>query len=297
MEEIKPQRLNKGDTIGFLSISGEIKDVSKLVKAKQEFEELGYHVKISPNTYAPKDYLAGTDAQRAQALNDFFKDPEINAIVATRGGYGAIRILDKIDYDLIKNNPKIFVGYSDITALQLMIYKKTGLVTYNGAMAYSDFACGGITTYTKDSFFNVLTCGIDEIIIDEPNVYYAGTASGVLWGGNLSTVQSLCGQDFIPDEKFIFVAEDINESVYKIDKMFTQLLNIKQFKNHLAGIVLGDFSGIDNDVYFHNFFTELASELKIPVIGGLKFGHEPDKQTFPIGAKVVLSTDAGKICI
>lgn len=294
MEELKPQRLNKGDTIGFLSVSGEIKDVSKLEKAKKEFESLGYHVKISPNTYTPKDYLCGTDAQRAQALNDFFKDPEINAIVAARGGYGAIRILDKIDYDLIKNNPKIFVGYSDITALQLMIYKKTGLVTYNGAMAYSDFACG-ITSYTKDSFFNVLTCGIDEIIIDEPKVYYAGTASGVLWGGNLSTVQSMCGQDFIPDEKFIFIAEDINESVYKIDKMFTQLLNIKQFKHNLAGIVLGDFSGIDNDVYFHNFFTELAAELKIPVIGGLKFGHEADKQTFPIGVNVVLSTDLGRL--
>ena len=118
-----------------------------------------------------------------------------------------------------------------------------------------------------------------------------------MWGGNLSTIQSLCGLDFLPDKKFIFVAEDINEPVYKIDKMFTQLLNIPAFKNNLSAVVLGDFSGIDNERYFNEYFTELAQELKIPFTGGLKFGHEKDKQTFPIGVNAIVDTNLGKIFI
>lgn len=112
-----------------------------------------------------KRYLCADDITRANALNEFFKNPEIDAIIACRGGYGAIRILDKIDYEAIKQNPKFFGGYSDITALQLMIYKKTGLVTYNSPMAYSDFGCE-TTQYTIQSFFDVLTNGINELSID-----------------------------------------------------------------------------------------------------------------------------------
>lgn len=296
MSFILPPPLKKGQTIGILSVSGDIKDYSKLENAKEEFEKAGYRVKISETSKTRKDYLCGDDEARADALNKFFEDDEIDAIIASRGGYGAIRILDKIDFDTIKNNPKIFAGYSDITALSLMIYRKTGLITYNAPMAYSDFGCG-ITEYSKNSFFDVLENGTSEIKIDTPKVYFNGIVSGILWGGNLSTIQSLCGQDFVPDEKIIFLAEDINEPVYKIDKMFTQLLNINKFKNKLTAIVLGDFSGIDNENYFHNFFTGLAKELKIPVISGLKFGHEPDKQTFPIGMNAILDTNISKIMI
>lgn len=294
MQKILPPKLKKGDTVGFLAVSGDIKDFEVLERAKKEFEQAGYKVKISKNSCEKKAYLAGADEQRAKAFNDFFNDPEIDAIVAERGGYGAIRILDKIDWQAVADNPKIFVGYSDVTALSLMIYEKTGLVTYSGAMAYSDFGCG-ITDYTKKSFFEVLEGNVDKVLIDEPKVYHSGVCSGILWGGNLSTVQSLCELDFIPDEKFIFLAEDVNEPVYKIDKMFTQLLNIEKFKANLAGVVLGDFSGVDNPVYFEDFFEELADSLKVPFISGLKFGHEKDKQTIPIGVPAVLDTGCGKI--
>lgn len=294
MQKIFPSKLKKGDTIGILCVSGDIKDYERLEKSKKYFENQGFTIVVSPNVKERKNYLCGDDNTRAKALNDFFKDDNIDAIIAARGGYGAIRLIDKIDYLSIKQHPKIFCGYSDITALMLMIYKKTGLVTYNAPMAYSDFGTD-ISQYTEKSFFNNLTNGIREIAIDKPVVYYGGVTSGVLWGGNLSTIQSLCGQNFIPDEKFIFVAEDINEPVYKIDKMFTQLLNISQFRNNLTGIVLGDFSGIDNEIYFKDFFEELAQNLKIPVIGGLKFGHCKDMQTFQIGADVMLDTNLCKI--
>ncbi len=294
MQKIFPSKLKKGDTIGILCVSGDIKDYERLEKSKKYFENQGFTIVVSPNVKERKNYLCGDDNTRAKALNDFFKDDNIDAIIAARGGYGAIRLIDKIDYLSIKQHPKIFCGYSDITALMLMIYKKTGLVTYNAPMTYSDFGTD-ISQYTEKSFFNNLTNGIREIAIDKPLVYYGGVTSGVLWGGNLSTIQSLCGQNFIPDEKFIFVAEDINEPVYKIDKMFTQLLNISQFRNNLTGIVLGDFSGIDNEIYFKDFFEELAQNLKIPVIGGLKFGHCKDMQTFQIGADVMLDTNLCKI--
>lgn len=294
MAKIQPQKLKKGDTIGILCVSGDIKDENRLQQSKKYFESKGYNVVVSENALTRKNYLCGDDKVRAMALNDFFKDESINAIVAARGGYGAIRILDLIDYDAILNNPKIFCGYSDITALMLMMYKKVGLITYNAPMAYSDFG-GDVSLYNEKSFFNTLTTKTREIFIDNPNIYYGGVSSGILWGGNLSTIQSLCGLNFIPDEKFIFVTEDINEPVYKIDKMFTQLLNIPEFKKNLSGICLGDFSGIDNENYFSSYFNELAKSLKIPVIGGLKFGHEKEKQTFPIGVDAMLDTNLCKI--
>lgn len=297
MDLLIPKKLKKGDTIGILSVSGVIEDKEKLEKAKIELEKEGYKVKISQTSFTQKDYLCAEDSKRAEELNNFFKDKSIDAILATRGGYGAIRILDLIDYETIKENPKIFAGYSDITALSIMLYRKAGLVTYNTPMAYSDFA-SDISEFTKKSFFNTLEKGISEISIENnPKTYYSGIASGILWGGNLSTLQSLCGLDFIPDEKFILLIEDINEPVYKIDKMLTQLLNIPKFKNKLGAIVLGDFSNIDNKNYFENLISEFANKLKIPTIKGLKFGHEKDKLTFPIGINATLDTNLNKIIL
>lgn len=296
MEKILPCNLKDNATIGFLSVAGCINDSSIIENVKKQFENWGYKVKISDTIHKNNSYLCADDFARANALNNFFEDKEIDAIISIRGGYGSLRILDKIDYEIIKNNPKIFCGYSDITALQLMIYKNTGLISYNGPMIISDFG-NEITEYTQNSFFDVLKNGISSIKIETPIIYNGGIAYGILWGGNLSTIQSLCGLNFIPDEKFIFIAEDINEPVYKIDKMFTQLLNIKKFKDNLSAIVLGDFTDIDNKKYFDDFFTELANYLKIPVISGLKFGHEKDKLTFPIGVDAILDTNLNTILI
>lgn len=296
MEKFLPKKLQDGATIGFLSVAGNVNDVTDIENAREYFESLGYNVKISETTYQRKNYLCSSDKARAEALNSFFADETIDVIIACRGGYGSLRILDKIDYELIKNNHKIFCGYSDITALQLMIYKKTGLITYNAPMIISDFA-NDISEYTRDSFFAVLKNGINAIKIDSPRVYSGGVVSGILWGGNLSTIQSLCGLDFLPDEKFIFVVEDINETVYKIDKMFTQLLNIPQFKDNIVAVVLGDFTGIDNQKYFDDYFVELGDELNIPIVSGMKFGHEKNKQTFPIGVNAMLDTNLATIFI
>ena len=296
MKTIIPKKLKTGDTIGFLSCAGSIEDTQKLEIAKEYFAQQGYKVKISQNSYKNYNYLSGTDEERANALNDFFKDKTINAIITTRGGYGSLRILDLIDYEAIKKNPKIFAGYSDITALQIMIYKKTGLITYNAPMVCPDFG-NNLDKYTEQSFFDVLKNDKKEFKIDTPKIFKDGISNGIIWGGNLSTIQSLCGLDFIPNEKFIFVVEDINEPAYKIDKMFTQLLNIKQFKENLSAIILGNFSGIDNIEYFNNYFEALSKFQNIPIIAGFKFGHEKQKQTFPFGLQATINTKLNLLTI
>lgn len=293
MDLIYPEHLKKGDTIGILCVSGKIDDYSKLNRAKEFIESKGYNVKISYLPEKQNGYLCADDETRASELNRFFADKTIKAIIAARGGYGSIRIIDKIDYKTIKDNPKFFGGYSDITALSLMIYKNTGLVTYNSPMAYSDLG-NQISDYTEKSFFDVIENGLTELRLENSRVYKSGNASGVLWGGNLSTIQSLCGIDFIPVDDFIFITEDINEPVYKIDKMFAQLFNISKFKTNCKAIVLGYFSNIDNNEILDKLFNEIANKYEIPVVKGLKFGHEKDFLTFPIGVNAILSCSASQ---
>ncbi len=186
---------------------------------------MGFKVKLSKNIFDKNSYLAGSDEDKLEELYSFFQNPEIDLILNTRGGYGAIRLINKIDYEIIKNNPKPFVGFSDITALLLMFYKKTGIVTYHGPMASSDFG-GEISEFTNNNFFKALSG--DNLEFAGNKIYKEGEAEGIIWGGNLATVVSMCGLDFIPDKDFIFFAEDLNEPVYKIDKMFPAAIQYRK---------------------------------------------------------------------
>lgn len=282
MNLIKPKNLKQGSTIAFVSVAGEICENKALENAKIYFEKKGYNVKIfaSKNSSA---YLGGTDNERLSALHSAFLDPDTDALIAIRGGYGSLRLLNNIDWQLIKSNPKIFAGYSDITALLLMIYKMTGLITFHAPMVCSDFGAG-ITKFTENNFFKTLCSGFDSAELT--GSYNGNSAYGTLWGGNLSTVVSLCGLDFLPEEKFIMFCEDINEPVYKIDRMFTQLGNIKKFRDNIAALVIGDFSGLDDRDMFIEYIKQLALSLNIPLFFGLKAGHEKDKLTLPVGAPV-----------
>lgn len=300
MNLIKPKKLQKGDTIGLLSISGDIKELEKIQKATKYFEEKGFNVVVSETTYKKDRYFAGTDEERLNALHDFFNDKSIDAIVATRGGYGLIRILDKIDFEIIKNNPKIFVGYSDITAFLSVVLKKTGLVTFHGAMANGDFGEDEINLFSEKSFFNTLGNTVSAYFYKAQEgfkTYFSGSAQGILWGGNLATLASLAGQNFVPDEKFVLFLEDINEPVYKIDRMITQLLSLKDFKDNIEGIALGKFSNVDNELYLKELFEELAVKLQIPMVDNFQISHEKDKYTLPIGVKCLLDSDKAEITL
>lgn len=300
MNLIKPAKLKIGDTIGILALSGAIEHKNNVLRAKKYFETKGYKVVLSENIFDKHRYLAGSDDKKVAELHKFFLDPEIKMILCARGGYGAIRLLDKIDFNLIKNNPKIFAGYSDVSAIEAMIYKKTGLVTFYAPMAQSDLGIKEISKLTEKSFFKTLT-NTDDVEISpdkrKSKTYFSGDAEGIMWGGNLMTIASMCGLDFIPDEKFIFFAEDLNESVYKIDRMMTQLLNIEKFHKNIEGIILGDFLDMDNKNYFDELFFEIGEKIKKPVLSGFKISHAKDKITIPYGANVSFSTNSKKLLI
>ena len=295
--------INQGDTIGIIALGGDCEQ-SLVEQAVQNIESLGFKVKLSKNIYDQDRYLAGSDEGKLEALYEFFQDPEIKLILNARGGYGSIRLINKIDYNIIKTNPKPFCGFSDITALLLMFYKKCELITYHGPMACSDFTMSpsprgrggeGVgpssadeilryaqNDYTLSNFFKAINN--EPLEFTGTKIYKQGTAKGILWGGNLSTVVSLCGQDFIPDEDFIFFAEDLNEPVYKIDKMFTQLFNIEKFSKNCKAIILGDFLNIDNEEWLDELFKSFTP----PTIGGFKITHAEEKITLPIGKRARL---------
>lgn len=285
MNLIKPKKLKTGDTIAIVATSGNLNNEDALNRAILFFKEKGFNVKLADNLHDKKRYLAGDDDVKIGNLHKMFSDTNIDAIFCMRGGYGAIRLINKIDYDLIKNNPKIFIGYSDITALSAMFLKKSDLITYSGPMCLGDFGSLEGEKETFENCFNVLMS--DNILEYKPfkrGLNINGEAKGITFGGNLATIVSLCGIDFIPEEDFIFFVEDLNEPAYKIDKMMIQLLNISEFKNHIKGIVLGEFLDIDNEEWLKEIFTEIALELKIPIIGDFRITHNKLKITVPYGA-------------
>ena len=294
MNIIKPSKLKTGDTIGILSVSGGISNYENILRAKDFFVSQGFKIKISETTSKHFRYMAGTDEERVKALEDFFLDSEIDAIVCSRGGYGSLRIIDKINYDVIKNNPKIFVGYSDITILLSMIFKNTGLITFHGAMMNGDFGKEKINEYTKNSFFDTLQK--EQKIFrakDDFLCLNVGVSDGTLWGGNLATLVSLSPNDFVPDEPLILFLEDLNEPVYKIDKMLTQLFNIPLIRKNVKGLVLGDFLDSGNEEQLHELLKEVSLNLKIPSATGFHITHDVEKDTLPFGVQVNFNAEQG----
>lgn len=283
MNLIKPPYLKEGDTIAIIAPAGVV-EYDEIIRAQVYFERRGLRVVLGKNLFKSCRYMSGTDEERVEDLHCAFSNPEINAIVCARGGYGSIRLIKHIDFNLIRRNPKIFCGYSDITALSLMFAKHSDLITFSGPMAQSDF--NNVTEFTANSFFNVLSGGKEEYF--STKTYLSGNAEGIIWGGNLSTIVSLCGIDFIPDEDFIFFTEDLNEAPYRIDKMLNQLINMKEFRKHCKGIVFGEFLDCGDEKWIDEILQEIADILKIPVYSGFKFTHADDKQTVPIGAYGIL---------
>ena len=304
-EKIKPPRLKPGDTIGLITPGSFIHEES-LQESIKNLEALGFKVVYNKEVLAHSGYLGGTDKQRADDLNNMFSRKDINGIVCTRGGYGCGRILPMLDYNLIKNNPKVLLGYSDITALCYSIYAQTGLVTFHGPVGTSTY-----NDFSVNNFKNVLMNPSETYRMfnapSDPNkketITYpirSGKATGELTGGNLSIVCSLIGTPYDIDYsgKIVFL-EEVEEEPYRIDRMLTQLIQSKKFEN-AKGIALGIFSKCDpkeKDAAFPTSFSlkevliDRLYGLNIPVIYGLSFGHIVNKFTLPLGVKAQLDVD------
>ena len=241
----KPRPLHPGDTIGLIGVSGAMHDrehhFDKMLAA---IERLGFRAVVDDTCRSQYGYLSGTDAERAAALNRMFADDRVDAVVCMRGGYGAHRMLDGVDFDVIRANPKIFLGYSDITALHTAIHMKADLVTFHGPMPSTEWT--DFDDFTREGMLRALTSTKPLGTLDNPpgaapRCVVPGRCAGPLVGGNLTLIASACGTPYQLDTAGkVLLLEDVGEYVYRLDSMFTQLRQAGLFER-CAGVVLGGF--------------------------------------------------------
>ena len=309
VQPLLPKRLKPGDTIGIISPSSAIFETEPYEIAVENFEAMGLKVKLGEYVNNRYGHLAGTDDERAKELNDMFKDPTIKAIIALRGGSGAARILDKIDYAAIANNPKIFIGYRDITALHLAIYTKTGLLTFHAPLAVSTWNNFSYPLFRKIIFDGekvlfknpVEKGGNLTVIRNRIRTIHPGNATGELLGGNLSVLTGIMGSSYFPEqwENKILYLEDVGEQIYAIDRMMSQL-QLGGVFNKISGFVFGKCSDCKPGNGYGSFTLEeiidyYIKPLKIPAYSGAMIGHIDDNSTIPNGLKVELNADKGTL--
>jgi len=305
MKIIKPKKISKGDVVGIISPASSPSDFSKIESGVKYLEKLGYRVKIGEHVGREHGYLAGSDDERLSDLHSMFKDENVKAIFSVRGGYGSGRLLSKLNYSLIKRNPKVFVGYSDITALQSAILKKTGLVTFAGPMLATDFS-GKVNKYMEENFWRVLTSNKKIGKLHNPNdeKFYtitSGRGEGNIIGGNFAVFNSLLGTSYLPNIKnSILLLEDIGEVPFKIDRMLNQL-KLGNIFEQINGIILGRFVNcydIDKSgktIKLNEVLENYLSKLNIPVVYNLSHGHIKENLTIPIGLNCKLNSSRGFI--
>ena len=260
--------------IAIIAPSGNSDEVDEK-KIKEFFNSFNLNVQIYPSCYKKFRYMAGDDNQRLNDIHNAFLNKDIDTILCLRGGYGAIRLLDKIDYELINENKKTFIGFSDITLLLISFYKKANLMSYHAKMALN-----GVIKMNKDEFLNYKNS-------IENNLFNSSLKGGILWGGNLASVVSLFGSDtndYIPDEDIILFLEDINEPDYKIDRMFNQILRNSFLKEKIKGVIFGDFSGTGK--YLEDIKKEFIDVLGVPFENNINIGHNENNIVVPFGLKL-----------
>ena len=302
---IKPPVLRSGDTVGMVAPASNVYEPEEILIAKETMEQYGFKVVLGQHIADQNGYLAGTDRDRAADINEMFRRSDIRGIVTFSGGYGCSRLLPFLNYDLIRRNPKVVVGHSDITSLLLGIHRQTGLVTFHGSSGLT-----GVGDYAMSHFRQAImsTATIGEIAkppkstgVERTNrliTIVPGQATGQLVGGNLTLVTNLLGTPFEPDTKGkILFLEDIGEEPYRIDRMLTQLWLAGKFQD-AAGIALGHFVDCYPKEYQPSFPQTLSLEnvlrdrfepLKKPTLYNLMFGHIRENAVLPIGAVATLN--------
>ncbi|PSL40649.1 muramoyltetrapeptide carboxypeptidase [Planomicrobium soli] len=298
-----PKRLKKGDTVGIIAPSSP-PNLENLQKALPFLEGLGLKVKLGKSLKEKRGYLAGDDDARLADLHAMFEDPEVAGIICAGGGYGAARYADRIDYSMIKENPKVFWGYSDITFLHTAIGQYAELVTFHGPMLASDVGKEEFHERSARMFGQMF--GPFELHYSEEisllTSITGGIAEGELVGGNLSLLRSSIGTRFEIDVKGkILLIEDIDEEPFRVDEMLNQLRMARKF-DEVAGIVIGDFKNPEpkkpeKSLTLDQVFDDYFSDLKVPVVKGFKIGHCEPHFSVPLGAKARLDGDGKTLTI
>tara|TARA_B100001105_G_scaffold58844_1_gene45266 strand:+ start:300 stop:1238 length:939 start_codon:yes stop_codon:yes gene_type:complete len=294
---LKPKSLKRGHRIGVVSPSYWL-EKKGLGNAVTVFQKKGYEVQLGDSVYLKDGPFAGTPQQRANDINQMFSDPNIDAIFCARGGYGANRVLPLLDYDLIQSKPKIFMGYSDITAFLTSITQKTGLVTFHGPML-STFK-NKLVPYNLDTLVNVLS-GKEDIRIVEPNelkptILKSGKAIGPLWGGNMCLLVNRLGtKNQLNTDGVILFIEDVDENLYAFDRMLFHMKEAGMFEN-IRGLIVGELTEMkDQTIPFgkttDEIILDVCGDLNIPIVTNFPCGHGNYQATFPISLPVELRAD------
>lgn len=288
---IKPNRLEAGKKVAILAPASptnnyEIRTGVRYLQSKSLQIEVADTIKYQENRFR---YLSAPDDVRIEELNYYLNREDIDAIIFGRGGYGLLRIIDKVDYNALIKNPKIIMGYSDITALLIALYQRSRIITYHGPVASSVF-----NNFTNSNLEKVIfSQNVYKIIADRAIPIVEGEARGELIGGNLSVICSMLGTNYeINTKGKIFFLEDVSENAYKIDRMLTQLRLAGKFDDANA-VIFGEFKNLYTRRPFHpntgynikEVIDQIVKPLNIPTIINFPFGHIKDKITLPIGVK------------
>jgi muramoyltetrapeptide carboxypeptidase len=312
VEWLRPPALRSGDTIELVAPAGAIRDAAAVEAFRNALEQAGLKVRLDPALVTRRHHeLAGTDAERSAELNRALRDPEIRGVFAARGGYGLTRILDTIDYDALRRDPKVIIGYSDLTALHLACARRARVVTFHAPMSgtWLDDRDTG-PTFAARSFRDMVLEPVQAFPWTIPlppgralERVGGGRAEGRLCGGNLSLICATLGTPYAlePAGRILFL-EDVNEAPYRVDRMLSQL-QLAGVLDAVAGIVAGRFSYDDdapgdakaNEARIADILREYLARSGKPAVLGFPVGHVADNATLPHGARVRLDADAGTL--
>ena len=288
LKPIRPPRLKPGDTVGIVAPASTF-DRDIFNQGLNILEAMGFRTFVPDEIFEKNRYLAGSDSQRAQWVNQLFKDPDVQAIVCARGGFGCLRMLPLVDFDIIRTYPKIFVGYSDITALLTAITTRSGLVTFHGPMVTTLATAPELTRQTL-----MASIAVDTPLEMSPSagvVIQSGKAKGQVIGGNLNTLCHLLKTPFEAElRNHILLLEDRGEAHYRIDRMLSQMKLAGCFEG-ITGVVLGSFEDCGALDGIYQIFQECFRDIHIPILAGFDVGHGKQNLTIPFGIEATLDTD------
>lgn len=305
---IRPQRLRAGDVVGLVAPSGAIDDSQVADIARESLQAMGLTVREGLYLGGRRGYLAGTDVERAHDLNTMIQDPDVRGIFAVRGGWGAARIIDRLDYDSLARDPKVLAGYSDITALHNAVHARTGLVTFHSPIAASSWA-----TFPYEHFRRIVFDAEAPTLLPAPDTadtlvpqqnrvrtLHPGRARGRLLGGNLTVLSHLVGTAYLPafDGAILFL-EDIGEEPYRLDRMLTQL-KLAGVLGAIAGFVFGRCTDCDpgegyGSLNLETVLLDHIAPLGVPAWFNAMIGHIRDQWTVPVGIEAEIDAELGSV--
>ena len=297
----KPRALEKGATIAVFAPASPV-ERDALLQGVAQLESMGFRTKTSDLAFSRHHYFAGSHSDRASELNRLFVDPDVDAIFCARGGYGCLYLLPLLDPVTIRSNPKVFLGYSDVTVLLQYLQQQTGMVCFHGPMVAREFALGEVA-FNSTNFIECVTKRSGGIKIAVPSIetLHPGKAMGQLTGGCLSLLAAALGTPYEIDTrgKILFL-EDVNTKLYQIDRMLMQLKLAGKF-SHVRGIVFGEMlncsQNAENEYRLQEVIVDILAEFRFPILYGLSSGHtESDALTLPFGVEAQLDAD-GKILL